>query len=99
MRFEYLYTPKHRDWLKIAEDELSAMTRRSLHASQIGNVRQVVRQCAPDEVSPARGLCAAVARTRVNHPSGTFLYGDAPDNQHGSHQVRFVIEPATCVTF
>ena len=39
MRFEYLYTPKHRDWLKIAEDELSAMTCQSLHVSQVGNFR------------------------------------------------------------
>jgi len=37
-RIEFRYTPKHRSWLNIAENELSAMTRQCLNKRRIGDI-------------------------------------------------------------
>ena len=43
-RLDFRYTPKHGSWLNIAENELSSMTRQSLHGRRFSTIAEVRKQ-------------------------------------------------------
>jgi hypothetical protein len=43
-RLDFRYTPKHGSWLNIAENELSSMTRQSLHSHRFSTVAEIRKQ-------------------------------------------------------
>jgi len=43
-RFEFRYTPKHGSWLNVAENELSSMTRQSMHGHRFATIESIQSQ-------------------------------------------------------
>lgn len=43
-RLDLQYTPKHGSWLNVAENELSSMTRQSLHGRRFSTIEAIARQ-------------------------------------------------------
>jgi len=58
-RIDFCHTPKHGSWLNIAENELSSLTRQSLHGRRIGNLkilRKEIHAWASDVNKTQRGV-------------------------------------------
>jgi len=43
-KIDFRYTPKHGSWLNVAENELSSMTRQSLHGHRFGTIEELREQ-------------------------------------------------------
>ena len=43
-KLEFVHTPKHGSWLNIAENELSSMTRQSLHKRRFSTIAEIRKQ-------------------------------------------------------
>jgi hypothetical protein len=43
-QIDFRYTPKHGSWLNVAENELSSMTRQSLHGHRFGTIEELREQ-------------------------------------------------------
>lgn len=43
-KIDFRYTPKHGSWLNVAENELSSMTRQSLHGHRFGTLEELQEQ-------------------------------------------------------
>ena len=57
-RLEFRYTPKHRNWLNVAESELNALTRQCMRGRRIGGLEELRRETgawAKDVNEPQRG--------------------------------------------
>ena len=71
-RLEFRYTPKHRNWLNVADGELNALTRQCMRGRRIGGLEELRRETAAwatDVNEPQRGsdwqMTVADARTEL----------------------------------